>query len=49
MIAKLKAYLDELKDLRKDVKSESVKQIGKKELRERAEQLGTRWFSEFST
>ncbi len=49
MIAKLKAYLVELKALRKDVKAELVKQIGKKELRERAEQLGTQWFSEFSS
>jgi hypothetical protein len=48
MIDKLKSYLAELKALRKALKSETVKQIAKKDLRSRAEQLGTQWFSEFS-
>lgn len=49
MIDKLKGYLAELKTLRKDVKAEAVKQIAKKDLRERAERLGTQWFTEFSS
>ena len=48
MIDTLKSYLAELKALRKDVKSETVKRIAKKNLRTRAEQLGSRWFAELS-
>ena len=47
MIDKLKAYLTELKALRKDLKAETVKQIAKKGIRARAEKLGTQWFTEF--
>jgi hypothetical protein len=42
----LKNFLDELKDLRRAIKAESVPQIGKKALRERSEQIGTRWFTD---
>jgi hypothetical protein len=49
MLEKLKEFLEALRQLRKDIKGENVKQIGKKDLRTRAEQLGSRWFSEFST
>jgi len=49
MVEQLKGFLDELRALRKDIKAQKVKQIGKKDLRNRAEQLGSRWFSEFST
>lgn len=48
MIDKLKSYLDDLKKLRKDINAENVKQIAKKNLRNRAEQLGVRWFREFN-
>jgi hypothetical protein len=48
MINKLKEYLAELKALRKDLKAQTVKQIAKKNLRGRAERLGTRWFTEFA-
>lgn len=48
MVEKLKKFLEELKALRKDIKAEKVKQIAKKTLRIRAEQLGSRWFSEYS-
>ena len=44
----LKAFLDDLKALRRDVKVEGVLQIGKKSLRTRAEQMGSRWFSDLS-
>lgn len=44
----LKAFLDELKALRRDIKAEDVTQIGKKALRERAETLGSRWFTELA-
>jgi hypothetical protein len=44
----LKAFLDELKALRKDIRTEGVVAIAKKSLRERAETLGSKWFSELS-
>jgi len=46
MIGQLKKFLADLKTLRKDIRAEKVKQIAKRELRERAEQFGTRWFNE---
>jgi len=46
MLAELKDFLAGLKALRKDIRAEKVKQIGKKELRARAEELGTRWFNQ---
>ena len=49
MLDKLKEFLNELKTLRKDIKNESVKQISKKALTNQAENLGSRWFSEFSS
>jgi len=49
MVELLKKFLDDLKALRKNIKAEKVKRIGKKGLRTRAEELGSRWFSEFST
>jgi len=39
----LSSVLDDLKALRRDVKAESVQQIAKKALRQRAEELGGRW------
>lgn len=48
MLDELKEFLNALKSLRKDIKNESVKQIAKKALMTQAEQLGSRWFSEFS-
>jgi hypothetical protein len=48
MINNLKKYLEDLKILRKDIKAEEVKQIGKIGLRKRAEELGSKWFSDFS-
>lgn len=48
MVEKLKRFLDDLKALRKDIKAENVNQIGKKGLMNRAEQIGSRWFSELS-
>lgn len=49
MTTDLKVYLDELKALRKDLRAENVKQIAKKGLRDRAENLGSQWFQDFST
>ena len=46
MIEQLKAFLNDLKGLRRDIKGERVKQIAKRDLRNRAEQLGSRWFSQ---
>ncbi|HTE16346.1 MAG TPA: hypothetical protein VK642_14825 [Burkholderiales bacterium] len=40
----LQQYLDDLKSLRRAVNTETTKLIGKKQLRESAEELGTRWF-----
>jgi hypothetical protein len=48
MVETLKQFLADLKVLRRDIRSEKVDQIGKKHLRERAEQLGSRWFGDFS-
>ncbi len=45
----LKQFLEALKTLRKDIHAEKVKQVAKKQLRERAEKLGSQWFSEFSS
>ena len=45
----LKRFLDDLKKLRRHVKAEEVKQIGKKDLRTRAEEVGSRWFNDLST
>jgi hypothetical protein len=47
MVEKLKQLLADLKALRKDIKAEKVQQIAKKQLRESAEKIGSRWFSEF--
>src|SRR4030042_6845988 len=48
MVENLKQFLKELKELRKDICDEKVNQIGKKELRDRAERLGSQWFSDFA-
>ena len=48
MVEKLKQLLADLKALRKDIKAEKVPRIAKKHLRECAERIGSRWFSEFS-
>lgn len=44
----LKIFLADLKALRKEIKAEKVDRIAKRNLRTRAEQLGSRWFSDFS-
>ncbi|MCK4335048.1 hypothetical protein KAX06_09755 [candidate division WOR-3 bacterium] len=49
MVEKLKRLLADLKALRKDLKAEKVTQIAKKHLRTSAEDLGSRWFSDFSS
>jgi hypothetical protein len=49
MVDKLKQLLADLKALRKGIKAESVPRIAKKNLRESAEKIGSRWFSEFAT
>jgi len=46
--AKLKAFQDDLKALRRDLKAEENPQVAKKCLRERAEALGSQWFGELS-
>jgi len=43
-----KELLAELKSLRRDISAETADSISKKSLRQRAENLGTKWFSEFS-
>lgn len=48
MVGDLKAFLEDLKELRKVIKAESVSQIGKRSLRECAEALGSTWFKELS-
>jgi hypothetical protein len=48
LVEALKGFDAELKDLRTSIKSETANQIGKKSLREKAEELGTRWFSQLS-
>ncbi|MEX0708137.1 MAG: hypothetical protein WD078_09260 [Woeseia sp.] len=49
MIDDIKSFHADLKSLRKDIKSESVSQIAKKSLRDRAEELGSKWFDEISS
>jgi hypothetical protein len=49
MLETLKTFLEELRALRKIIKAEKFDRIAKKDLRTKAEQLGSRWFSEFST
>ena len=46
MVPQLKAFLGDLKSLRKDLRAETKDQVAKKALRERAEELGSRWFNE---
>lgn len=46
MIDDLKTFQEELKELRRDLKRETVSQIAKKSLRERAEKLATTWLNE---
>jgi hypothetical protein len=46
MVNKLKSLLEDIKSLRRDIAAETRDQISKKDLRARAEALGTRWFSE---
>ena len=48
MVNGLKAFLADLKQLRRDIKAESVSQIAKRTLREHAEGLGSKWFSDLS-
>ena len=48
MINTLREIHAEIRALRKDVNAEKANTIAKKSLRERAEALGTRWFSEVS-
>lgn len=48
MIEDLKEYHEELKSLRKDIRAETVAQIAKKSLRNRAERLGSKWFEDVS-
>lgn len=40
--------LASLKDLRRDLRGEKVDQVGKKALRQRAEDIGTRWHRDFA-
>ena len=44
----LQLLLQNLKDLRKILKAETVPQVGKKALRERANELGSLWYRDFS-
>lgn len=44
----LKGFYENLSDLKRDVKSESGKTIGKRILREKAETLGEKWFSTYA-
>ncbi|MFX0203855.1 MAG: hypothetical protein ACFFCW_47765 [Candidatus Hodarchaeota archaeon] len=48
MIDILREIHGEIKSLRKDINAERAKTISKKTLRQRAEALGTKWFSEVS-
>src|ERR1051325_5082283 len=48
LVEALKTFESELKELRTSIKSETANQIGKKSLRQKAEELGTRWFSQLS-
>ena len=49
MLAQLKTFLEDLKALRKDLKAEKVARVAKRGLRARAEQIGSRWFGDFSS
>jgi hypothetical protein len=44
----LQVLLEDLKGLRKDLKAETVPQVGKKSLRDRANELGSKWHREMS-
>jgi hypothetical protein len=46
VLDELKNFLDEVKSLRADVKAISTSTVASKDLRRRAEALGTRWCSE---
>ena len=48
MLEDLRSLQSDLNALKKDIAAEAKDKISKKALRERAEALGTRWFSEFS-
>lgn len=48
MLKQLKSFQKELNDLKKDISAETRDKISKKGLRERAEGIGTTWFSDFS-
>ncbi len=48
MLEKLKVLQTDLLSLKKSVKTDSKNTINKKSIRDSAEELGTRWFSEFS-
>lgn len=43
----LRAFFADLKKLEQELKATSVEFVGRKALREKAEELGTRWFDEF--
>ena len=48
MLEELKSLQADLASLKRDVKAEDKKTINKKAIRDKAEELGTRWFSDFS-
>ncbi len=48
MEAALQSLLDDLKAYRRDLKAETVEQVAKKALRDRAKELGSRWHQEFA-
>jgi hypothetical protein len=48
MLQKLKQLHEDLKALKRDILNETGSQVGKKNLRTRAESLGTSWFSDFA-
>lgn len=48
MVELLKSFLGDLKELRKNLKTEKVDRVAKKALRGRAESLGSQWFAEIS-
>jgi len=49
VVEALEALLDELKGLRKTVKNEAAAQIAKKAIRDRANEIGSRWHREFAS
>jgi len=49
MLDQVKTFLEDLKALRRDIKAEEVERIARRDLRARAEQLGSRWFSDFAS